>query len=457
MKKATVAVVLLCLVVAGLFWWKKTRAEAVPAEEAPTFEAVKRGPIRQVVQSTGRIVSNLDVEIKCRASGEVIDLPHDVSDEVKKDDLLLELDPVEQERAVEIGKATTAASEARLAQAESNLITTEATLKATRIKVEAALKSAQARVADSKAKAQREKELLAKKYSSAEEAETADTAAIQAEQDLQNVQGQLADLQAQEVGLEAKRQDVKLAKAQLNSSQIDLALRQRQLTYTKVYAPIDGVVSTRAVQKGQIISSGVTNVGGGTTVMTLSDLSHIYILASVDESNIGVVELGQEADITVDAFPGQRFRGKVDRIATKGVSLSNVVTFEVRIEVMSKNKKLLKPEMTANVWILIAEKPDTLLVSAYSITRDQRDTYVELKKPDGTTDSKHVVKTGITDGVETEILEGLKEGDMVLVQSPAMESRWRNGGDNSPARDKARRDRMMMRTMGGGAPTGGRR
>ncbi|MDX9975011.1 MAG: efflux RND transporter periplasmic adaptor subunit, partial [FCB group bacterium] len=129
MKKAAVAVVVLVLLAGGFFWWKKTSAASVPEEVAPTYEAAQRGPIKQVVQCTGRTVSNLDVEIKCRASGEVLKLPYDVSDPVKKGDLVLELDPVEQERAVEIGKASMAAAEARLAQAESNLKTSEAMLK----------------------------------------------------------------------------------------------------------------------------------------------------------------------------------------------------------------------------------------------------------------------------------------------------------------------------------------
>lgn len=456
MKKAAVAVVLLVLIVGGFFYWKRTGAATVPEEAAPTYEAAKRGPIKQVVQCTGRTVSNLDVEIKCRASGEVIKLPYDVSDTVKKGDLLLELDPVEQERAVEIGKASMAAAEARLAQSESNLKTTDATLKAERQKVEAALRSAEARLEDLKSKARREQELLEKKFSSPEEAETARTAAVQAEQEYRTAQAQIADIEAQEVGLEAKRQDINLMKAQLNSSQIDLALRQRQLTYTKVFAPIDGVVATRTVQIGQIISSGVTNVGGGTTVMTISDLSRIFILGSVDESNIGAIQEGQTAEITVDAFPGQQFTGKVDRIATKGVNLQNVVTFEVRIEVLSENKALLKPEMTTNVWILVAEKPDALLVPAYSIVRERRDTFVELKKKDGTVEAKHPVTTGISDGQQIEIVGGLEEGDLVRVQSPAEESRWRNSGDNA-ADEKRRRDRMMFRTIGGGASMGGGR
>ena len=82
---------------------------------------------------------------------------------------------------------------------------------------------------------------------------------------------------------------------------------------------MDGVVTDRKVQTGTIIASGVSNVGGGTTILTLSDLSRIYVLASVDESDIGKVQVGQPATITVDAYPSMQFAGKVVRIASKGV------------------------------------------------------------------------------------------------------------------------------------------
>ncbi|MBI4557020.1 MAG: efflux RND transporter periplasmic adaptor subunit [Candidatus Hydrogenedentes bacterium] len=455
MKKVLIPAILVLLIALGLFWWTRTNAATTPGEESLTTAAVTRGPIRQVVQCTGSIVSNLDVEIKCRASGEVVKLPFDVSDPVKKGELLLELDPVDQERLVQQAEAALAASEARLAQAESNLVTAQQYLAAAKPKTRAAVLAAEARAANERAKAKRVEELLAKKFSSPEEYDAARTAAVQAEQEYYSAQAQLEDLKAQELDLETKRQDINLNKAQVNSNRLALSLAQRQLGYTRVVSPIDGVVSARNVQIGQIIASGISNVGGGTAAMTLSDLSHIFILASVDESDIGLVELGQRADVTVDAYPRLRFRGKVDRIATQGVNLQNVVTFEVRIEILSENKTLLKPVMTANVDIVIAEKEDTLLVPANSIVRERRDTFVTLAKAFGTTEEKHPVEIGISDGVNTEILNGLDEGQTVVVLKPETDSRWRN--NESPDRERRNRDRMMMRTISGGQSPGGRR
>lgn len=449
MKKVIVAAAIVIVAACAFLWWRKSPASMVEETAATSTSKVARGSIRQTVQCTGPIVSNLEVEIKCRASGEVIKLPFDISAPVKKGDLLLELDPVDQERQVQQAQATLAASEARLAQAENALIIAEKDLAVARQKA-AALDSARARAADAKAKAKRQEELLDKKFSSPEESETARTAAVAAEQDLLVAEANLADIATQEQELETRRQDIKLYKAQLESNRIALALAQRQLGYTKVYAPIDGVVADRKVQIGQIISSGVTNIGGGTTVLLLSDVSKIFVLAAVDESNIGLVALDQPVEITVDAYPRMKFEGRVDRIGVKGLNTSNVVTFEVRVEVLSDKKNLLKLAMTANVTIVVADKSDVLMVPVTSIVREKADTFVQLAKGDGSAGEKRPVQTGISDGVNIEIVSGLQEGEEVVVLSPEAESRWRN----DPQSDRRMRDRMMMRTVGGSAMRG---
>jgi RND family efflux transporter MFP subunit len=236
----------------------------------------------------------------------------------------------------------------------------------------------------------------------------------------------------------------------VQSNQIELTLAQQRVKDTVVVAPMDGVVSARNVQIGQIISSGISNVGGGTTVLVLSDLSRLYVLASVDESDIGKVEKGQRARITADAFPGTEFRGEVVRIATRGVNTSNVVTFEVKIEVLGPNKGLLRPEMTANVEIVAAEQPEALLVPAEALTRREGRRLAQVVRADGTLEER-AVETGLGDGTQVEILSGLSEGETVGYRKGETESRWRSDGDDRQRRTAARTQRMMM---GGG---GGRR
>jgi len=434
---------------ASYYWARGANGKAAASET--TTAAVELGPIRQVVSSTGRVVANLDVDIKCKASGEIIKLPYDVSDSVKKGDLLLELDPVDQQRILTQAEVALSASKARLEVAKQNLAVAERTLVTDRRRAEANLTSAEARAADAQAKAEREKVLLASKLASQEEYDTAETAAVQATGDLEGAKVKMDELKTQESALELQRQQVKLAESEVASDNISYSVAQDRLADTKVVAPMDGVVSARNVQTGQIIASAVSNVAGGTTVLTLSDLSHIYVLASVDESYIGEVTVGQRATITADAYPGKRFRGEVVRIATKGANLSNVVTFEVKIEVMGEDKALLKPEMTANVDVICAEKKDALLVPVDAVTVKGGKHVVTLAagKANGADPKgeEKQVEIGITDGQKTEIVSGLKEGDTVVVRAPGADSRWNSQG--RPGQDRGGRGPMMP-GMGGG-------
>ena len=180
--------------------------------------------------------------------------------------------------------------------------------------------------------------MLTQTLASPEDFETAQTEASQAQTDLQNARIAKEQLKSQTVALDVKKEDVELARQQVQLDQISLQNAQQQMDYTTIQAPMDGVIADLQIQKGTIISSAISVVGGGTSVITLSDMSHIFVLASVDESDIGSVEVGQTVDITADAFPGKHFTGKVVRIALTGVNTTNVVTFEVKIEVVSANK-----------------------------------------------------------------------------------------------------------------------
>lgn len=433
-KKVVTIILLLALVGAGYAFVKyraATKAEA--AAEEIEYGEVLRGNITERVQCTGRVVSNQDVEIKCKASGTIINLPFDVSDHVKKGDLLMELDPVDQLRSVQQSEASLAAAEARIAQAKASLVAAERDLEATAARNEANINSAQARVDDSRAKAKRERELLAMNQTSVEEAETAETTLRQSEAEFHSAQAQRKATEAAAASVEARRQDVASAEAQAQSDRVALELGRQRLDETKVYAPLDGVVSSRLVQPGMIIASGINNVGGGTTTMTVSDVSRIFVLASVDESDIGRVHVGQAASITADSFPGKEFTGEVIRVAAKGVSVSNVVTFEVKIEVTSENKDLLKLEMTTNVEIIVTSKDDILMVPMRAITRIEGNTYVKRKK--GEKDSEPVaVQQGINNGALVEITGDVKEGDVIVLPPAGSDSRWRNDPDSKRPR-----------------------
>jgi HlyD family secretion protein len=463
----------------GWYYWTKVATAEVKAP-AFTLEKVIRGPLRVTVASTGRVVSNLDVDIKCKAGGEIIALLYDISDFVSQGDILVELDPVDEQRNVTKAEIALSASKARQSIAESNLKIAEETLATERLRCTAALTSAEVRAKDARAKANRMKDLLASQLASPEEAETAETAAVSAAADLENAQVRLGELKTQEGALELKRQDVKVAQTQVQSDEVSLAIQKDRLADIKVASKMQGFVTQRPVQLGQIIASAISNVGGGTTILTLSDLSHIFVLASVDESDIGRVAVGQPVIITADAYKELGFRGKVVRISKRGVNSNNVVTFEVKIEVLTKDglteattnpsaasgparrvrpegrpgadsrptttskparnkgekggrdksgsskvfgedfpvgdRSLLMPEMTANVTIIVSDKKDIITVPSEALVRKDSESFATVVTDQGAAEEKPV-EVGITDGSRTEIVGGLSEGDTIQVRA----------------------------------------
>ena len=443
MKKIISTIILIVAISAGYLWLQK---DTSGNQKKPqwTFVEVEKGGVSLTVSCTGQIVSNLDVEIKSKASGEVVKLPFDVSDQVKKGDLLVELDPVDEQRKVNQAKISLSSSQARLMQSKVSLETATENLTMEAKIAKSALKAAQASANDVFAKAKRMQELLDKKLASQEEKDTAVTSSIQTEVALENAQLRVSDLKVKARNLEIKRQDIKLAEAQVENDKINLSLAEQRLADTKVFSSLDGVLSERNIQIGQIISSGISNVGGGTLLMVLSDLSRLFIDASVDESDIGKVTLGQDVKITADAFPGMRFHGKVERIATRGVNISNVVTFEVRVEVQGKNKALLKPEMTTNVNIIIAEKDGILLVPEQVLSYKKGEVFVRVSK-NGSMEERQV-KTGLSDGVEIEVIEGLNLGETVAYREGESQSNWRR--NQSASNLSSRRGIQMI--LGGG-------
>jgi HlyD family secretion protein len=460
-KKTLIIGVVVVVAIAG--YWKWGRTAKSPVEEPEkTRRAVKveRGTIELKVSTTGRVVSNRDVDIKSKASGQIIRFPYDISDRVTSGALLAELDPVDEIRNVTQREAALASARARLEQAKQEYQVALVNMETQTSSALAELAAATVRERDARARLAREEELYQKGLTTKESLDAARSEAASAANQLRQAEVKVAQTKNLPRNVEMKRQDVILAEADVKRAEVDLQNAQQRLRETKIFAPMDGVVTAKMVQEGQIISSGISNVGGGTTLLTLSDLSRIFVNANVDESDIGKVKLGQRATITCDAYPGRRFRGKVVRIATKGTNNNNVVTFEVKIEVEGEGKELLRPEMTANVEIQADRKEDVLLLPNEAVQFGRMGYFVETAKADDpTTTVRKQVKIGITDGLQTEIVEGVTEGEEVIVPS-TVQSRWVQGQAGGPGqRGGANFDRgMRMATFRlSGAGGGGRR
>jgi HlyD family secretion protein len=383
-------------------------------DKAPLPTAVvTRTTLTKSVAATGKVIPNFEVEIKAKASGKIIQLPYDVSDYVKRGALLVELDPIDEDRAVSQAAASLAGLESKTSQSRVNMAVAERTLETDIAKARSDLSAAKAKYTDAHSKAQRLTSLAQQRFISQEEAETGKTTETQARTDLQDAQTRLRELQTQQLALQAQAEDVRYSEAQARAQRVALATSQQRLSETKIYAPISGVVTTRPAQIGNIVASGVSNVGGGTAIMTMADLSRIFVDASVDESDIGQVREGQMVNITADSFPGQAFQGHVVQIAPEGIVTSNVVTFDVKIEVVGANKHLLKPQMTTNVEVLIDRHANVLAVPAEAVVSRNGRNIVRVVGPTGKPRPRPV-EVGLNDGTDVEILSGLQEGESVV-------------------------------------------
>jgi multidrug efflux pump subunit AcrA (membrane-fusion protein) len=434
----------------GGAWVWYQRAGASELEEMPKGALVQRGLLRSVIHATGPVVTRQDVPIKCKASGTVIKLPFDVSDRVKKGDVLLQLDTDDQDRAVKKAKGALEAAKAQLAQAKQGLEVAKLTLAASEIKVKATLLASRAKHKELEAKLERTRNLFAQKLVSQEELDTASTLVAVAESQIAEAEGQEAQLKAESADLGVKEHEIELQQANVDQCQVNLDVQLQQLEYATVRSPIDGVVANLVSGKdaagndiitriGSVVQSGTANVSGGTTVMTISDHSRMFVYANVAESDIGRVidpqvtrNAPQQVLVTADSYPGEVFSGHVVRVADQGTMNTNVVVFEVRIELDGAKRELLKPKMTANVEIIVVEKPDALLLplgafgQGETVALDGGGTAmrgkVNVVTGAGTVEQR-AVTVGIADANHYEVLSGINEGERVLLNA-GMDSKW---------------------------------
>jgi RND family efflux transporter MFP subunit len=202
-----------------------------------------------------------------------------------------------------------------------------------------------------------------------------------------------------------------------------------------VTAPFSGYVANVDVQRGQIIASATSNVGGGTTIMTLVDLSHIYINATIDEGDINRVKPGDKVQITAAGAPGIIFPGKVVLIGPESIqdqtstntststSENNIVTFQAQIEVLGSKRMLLKPGMTANLDIFTNRLPNVVYIPLQAVMINHGHDMVTVVQPDGSTKVVNV-SLGVRNDMDWQVLSGLKIGQKVVVHLGNAMSMW---------------------------------
>lgn len=336
---------------------------------------VTRGPITQLVTATGTLNPVVNVQVGSQVSGNIAKLFVDFNSQVKAGQTVAQIDPMLFQAAV--------------TQAEGDLASSQAALELAKLNGD------------------RIQKLFLQKNS--------------AQQDLDSA---VATLHQAEANVKIKQGALDKAKADLDHSTIT--------------SPIDGVVISRNVDVGQTVAASLQ---APVIFQIANDLTKMQIDSNVAEADVGAVEVDQDVDFTVDAFPTRTFHGKVVQVRNAPITVQNVVTYDTVIGVDNKDLKL-KPGMTANVAIVIAHTENVLQLKnaalryrppdaaapapspqprPVSSPGGQRPTAAREPKPERTVyvlsygrPKPAQIKTGISDGIVTEVTDGLKEGDLVI-------------------------------------------
>jgi len=387
----------LVVIAAGVgfgFWYFPSRGAAPQYQTAP----VTRGDLTQAVTATGQLNPVVNVQVGSQISGMIEKLTVDFNSNVKAGQLIAQLDASTYLAAVH--------------QAEGDLANARAALEL-------------AQVNATRARELRTNDLIAPS-------------------DLDKAIGDLHQAEAQ----------VTIKTASLEKAKVDLSR-------CTIFAPVDGIIISRNVDVGQTVAASLS---APTIFVIANDLSKMQIDANVAEADVGGIENGQAVDFTVDAFPGRTFHGKVTQVRNAPITVQNVVTYDTVIEVSNPDLRL-KPGMTANVSIIIAEREDVLKAPNAALRfrppevlekiaaaasgrprgprgggsgagsngggsggsgrpRGERQptrtvyTLSTTNAPGANGDNSKPqpvqIKTGISDGINTEVLEGLEEGMQVV-------------------------------------------
>lgn len=205
-----------------------------------------------------------------------------------------------------------------------------------------------------------------------------------------------------------------LAVARVKSQQALVDYAATELGYTKIYAPISGVIGSVSTQEGETVSAAFVSP----TFVTIIDLSRIEVWAYVDETDIGKVVTGQQASFTVDTYAGTTFEGSVTAIYPKAEIKDNVVNYVVIIEIDGTQAKQLRPEMTSYVTIMTNHTENALGIPNNAIERQDSETVVYVLENNRPRVRK--IKTGVRGNQMTEVLEGLQENEQVILNKEAV-------------------------------------
>jgi HlyD family secretion protein len=312
---------------------------------------MEEGDINSIVQATGEIKPKTLVEVGCQVTGKILKLFVDFNSVVTKGQLLAQIDPIKYQTQVTNSKVALLTSQKQLAIACENRIKYEAQISALKNEVlrrENILKN-------KKKDYERYKILADKNLVAKTDANTYQNDYLATEVDLKNSKERLKEA---ELNYNIQANEISKAKADIINKNASLVNSEADLSYTRILSPIDGVIISKSVEEGQTL---VSTFQTSTMFKIANDLSKMEVFANINESDSGVIKKGQNADVTVDAFPDKVFKGTITQFRNEKIEIDKSIYYNAIISIDNK-ELLLKPGMTAQVTIITSNKKNVFKI-----------------------------------------------------------------------------------------------
>ena len=387
-----------------------------PKEEAPNYitTPAKTGDIERNVMASGKVKALNTVDVGAQVSGEVTRLYVDVGDEVKKGDLIAQIDQVTQKNTLSNQQATLEQGRAGLQSAQAEYFSRKAGLES----AQADLASREADLKQAISDYDRLRPLLAQDAISQQEVQTAKTNVDKARASVAAAKAAIKTAQAAVVTAQA---NIASNEADIRKAETNLSTASTDLGYTTIRAPIDGTVVAVVTEQGTTVNANQA----APTIVTLADLSTVRINAQISEADVINVKAGMPVYFNTIGNPDQKYDAVLtaiepapEQISTTS-STDSAIYYIGYVEVPNPERRF-RIDMTAQVYVIIDKASNTLMVPSAAIRKgggsdsSPNGTYVRVLKADDSVEDRPV-KVGIDNRVNAQILSGLKAGEAVII------------------------------------------
>ncbi|WP_352258258.1 efflux RND transporter periplasmic adaptor subunit [Psychrobacter sp. TB55-MNA-CIBAN-0194] len=431
-KKSAIKWGVIVLIIAALV--ALAYATLKPEEEGPNYltATVELGDIEKNVMASGKVKALNTVDVGAQVSGEVTRLYVEVGDEVQKGDLIAQIDQVTQNNNLSNQQAGLQQSEAALQSAKAEALSKQASLKS----AYADLASRQSELKQAKSDFSRLQSLVAIDAISQQEYDTQATSVETAEAAVANARAAIDTAKAAIATTDA---NINSQQAAIRISQTNVSTAEEDLSYTTIRAPISGTVVSITTEQGTTVNANQT----APTLVTLADLSTVRINAQISEADVINVSAGMPAYFNIIGNPDKQYDATLTAIEpapeeiSETSSTDSAIYYVGYVEVPNPDR-LFRIDMTAQIYVIIDEAKDALLVPSTVVQeraakkkvegQAQTSKYVRVLKDDGSVEER-AVTVGIDNRVNAQILSGLKEGEEVIISG---ESTKKSGSGRGP-------------------------